>query len=110
MLLLSPVPITAAALALLLLHLLRRLASPLNAIPGPAMAQFTSATLKLNELKANRTRYIHDLHQRYGPVVRIAPGEVSFTSWAALKEIYCSVGSGYDKTEFYDLFKIYGRR
>jgi hypothetical protein len=35
---------------------------------------------------------------------------VSFTSWEALKEIYCSGGSGFDKTEFYDLFQIYGRR
>ncbi|KXH28572.1 cytochrome P450 [Colletotrichum nymphaeae SA-01] len=51
------------------------------------------------------TKYIHTLHQQYGPVVRIAPNEVSFTSYEAVKEIYCSGGSGYDKTEFYDLFK-----
>jgi hypothetical protein len=50
------------------------------------------------------------LHDEYGPVVRIAPNEVSFTSWAALKEIYCSGGSGYDKSDFYNLFRIFGRR
>jgi hypothetical protein len=27
-----------------------------------------------------------------------------------VKEIYCAGGSGYDKTEFYELFKVYGRR
>ncbi len=61
-------------------------------------------------MQANRTRYIHKLHLQYGPVVRIAPNEVAFASAAAVKEIYCSGGGGYDKTEFYDLFKVYGRR
>jgi len=61
-------------------------------------------------LRANRRVYIHGLHLQYGPVVRIAPNEVSFTSPEAVKEVYCSGGSGYDKTEFYDLFKVYGRR
>lgn len=27
-----------------------------------------------------------------------------------MKEIYCSGGSGFDKSGWYDLFKIYGRR
>lgn len=95
---------------LLALHLVRRLTSPLNKLPGPTIARFTSLLLKCKEIQARRTVYIHQLHRQYGPVVRIAPHEVSFTSWEALKEIYCSGGSGYDKTEFYDLFTIYGRR
>lgn len=32
------------------------------------------------------------------PVVRIAPNEVSSTSYEAVKEIYGSLGSGYDKS------------
>ena len=99
------------SLALLAVHALRRsLASPLNKIPGPWHAQFTSLVLKWNEFRANRTRYIHRLHLQYGPAVRIAPDEVAFASAAAVKEIYCSGGSGYDKTDFYDLFRVYGRR
>jgi hypothetical protein len=74
------------------------------------LSAFTSLELRINELKANRTPYVHGLHQRYGPVVRLGPNEVSFSSWAAVKEIYCSGGSGYDKTEFYDAFQIFGRR
>lgn len=108
--LISPLSITAVAVLVLLVNLIRRLSSPLNRVPGPTIARFTSLNLKLNELGANRTPYVHALHQKYGPVVRIGPNEVSFSSWPALKEIYCSVGSGYDKTEFYDLFKIYGKR
>lgn len=91
--------------------------------------------LKWHEFRANRTRYIHRLHLKYGPAVRIAPDEVSFASATAVKEIYCSGGSGFvscalalclfvgyllrptivltsvkDKTDFYDLFRVYGRR
>jgi hypothetical protein len=110
MIILSPPFLGAAALLLLLAHLVRLIYSPLWKLPGPRTTALTGLVLKWQALRANRTLYIHDLHKRYGPVVRIAPGEVSFTSWAALKEIYCSGGSGYDKTEFYDLFKIYGRR
>ncbi|EGR53006.1 uncharacterized protein TRIREDRAFT_54166 [Trichoderma reesei QM6a] len=110
MLLLSPIVLIWAAALLLAVFLIQRLRSPLSKIPGPAVSKYTSLVLKWKEIKALRTVYIHQLHQQYGPVVRIAPNEVSFTSWEALKEIYCSGGSGYDKTEFYDLFKIYGRR
>ncbi|KAG7290626.1 hypothetical protein NEMBOFW57_000629 [Staphylotrichum longicolle] len=107
---LSPLLILLS-LVLLTAHTLRRtLTSPLNKIPGPWHAKFTSLVLKWHEFRTNRTRYIHDLHLKYGPAVRIAPHEVVFASAAAVKEIYCSGGSGYDKTEFYDMFKVYGRR
>jgi hypothetical protein len=91
-------------------YILRCLSSPLNKIPGPPLARYTSLILKWHEFHTDRRKYIHNLHLRYGPVVRIAPNEVAFSSLAAVKEIYCSAGSGYDKTEFYDLFKVYGRR
>ena len=110
MLLLSPLFITATAALLLLVHVTLRITSPLRKVPGPYISNFTSLLLKWHELKANRTLYIHALHQKYGPVVRVAPNEVSFTSPAALKEIYGSGGSGYDKSDFYDLFRVYGRR
>jgi hypothetical protein len=64
----------------------------------------------LQEFMGNRREYIHHLHQQYGPVVRLGPNEVSFTSVEALKEIYSSGGSGYDKTEFYTLFKQFDTR
>ncbi|OHE92771.1 cytochrome P450 [Colletotrichum orchidophilum] len=104
------VSIPGAAFAVLLsVYLIRCFLSSLWKVPGPRISAFTSLPLKWHELQATRTKYIHKLHQQYGPVVRIAPNEVSFTSYEAIKEIYCSGGSGYDKTEFYDLFKVYGR-
>lgn len=110
MLLLSPTVLVPSLLLLVVFSLIRTLRSPLARIPGPWYAHFTSLPLKWAELNARRTLFIHELHQRYGPAVRVAPNEVSFASAPAVKEIYCSGGSGYDKTEFYNLFTVYGRR
>lgn len=86
------------------------LLSPLSKLPGPWYTRFTSLWLKYQEFTANRRESIHRLHQEYGPVVRLAPDEVSFTSLDAIKEIYASGGSGYDKTELYSLFKQFKTR
>lgn len=110
MLLASPLAAAAAVVLLVVIHLVRCLRSPLARLPGPTISKYTSLRLKWNEINATRTVYIHALHRKYGPVVRVAPNEVAFTSWPAIKEIYCSGGSGFDKTEFYDMFRIYGRR
>ncbi|KAM0501463.1 hypothetical protein ACHAP8_004451 [Fusarium lateritium] len=110
MFILSPSLISGVVALLLFAHIIIRLCSATANVPGPFVSNFTSLVLKWHELNANRTVYIHELHKRYGPVVRVAPNEVSFTSIAAIKEIYGSGGSGYDKTEFYNLFQVYGKR
>ncbi|KAE8154562.1 putative cytochrome P450 [Aspergillus avenaceus] len=90
------------------LYLYRRTTSPLTKIPGPWYTKFTGLCLKYHEFTAGRRLFIHQLHKKYGPVVRLSPDEVSFTSLEAIREIYASGGSGYDKTEYYDLFRQYG--
>lgn len=79
--------------------------SPLSAIPGPRYTAVSGLWLMYNEFSGNRRQWLHGLHIRHGPVVRIAPNEVSFANRDAVKEIYISGGSGYDKTSFYSLFK-----
>ncbi|GKT73025.1 cytochrome P450 [Colletotrichum tofieldiae] len=108
--LLNPLFGAAVFAALALLYLTRCLSSPLSKLPGPGLSKFTSIVLRWHEFNGNRTHYIHFLHLKYGPVVRIAPSEVSFTSYEAVKEIYGSLGSGYDKHSFYNLFKVFQRR
>ncbi|KAJ3525891.1 hypothetical protein NM208_g11442 [Fusarium decemcellulare] len=88
--------------------LVKRLRSPLASLPGPKLGLLTSWQLKYHELHGNRTRYVHQMHQKYGNVVRVAPNEVVFSSLEAMKEIYLSKGSGFDKTSFYDLFSQFG--
>jgi hypothetical protein len=79
-------------------------------VPGPWYTNVTSLVLKYHEFSGARRAWIHELHQYYGPVVRLAPNECSFANLEGLREIYQSGGSGYDKTEFYDLFKQFDCR
>ncbi|CAG9949200.1 unnamed protein product [Clonostachys rosea f. rosea IK726] len=102
-----PVLLAAAAL-LCVVALVRKLYSPLARIPGPKLSLFSSIQLRYHELHGRRTAFVHSMHRRYGTAVRLGPNEVSFASASALKEIYMSKGSGYDKTEFYDLFRQFG--
>lgn len=110
MALLNPVTMACIFFIAPLAYVWSCVSSPVRKIPGPRASLYTSWVLKWHEFHANRTRYVHRLHQEFGPVVRIAPNEVSFASAEGVKEIYCSSGSGYDKTEFYNLFTQYGRR
>lgn len=110
MFLLSIPALAIAIAACALFYIWKCISSPLWAAPGPFLSRFTPFMLRWNEFNANRTLYIHSLHLKYGPVVRIAPNEMSFSSYEAVKEIYGSKGSGYDKSTFYDLFTVFGRR
>ncbi|OSX57143.1 hypothetical protein POSPLADRAFT_1186057 [Postia placenta MAD-698-R-SB12] len=85
----------------------RLVLSSLSKVPGPAIAATTRLVLMYYEFTRRRRRWIHALHKKYGPIVRIAPDEISFATWDAAKEIYVSEGSGYDKTLFYKLFDNY---
>jgi hypothetical protein len=51
---------------------------------------------------------MHQLQQKYGPVVRIAPDEISFNSVTALRTIY-GAGNGSERIKFYRIFDVYGR-
>jgi hypothetical protein len=83
--------------------------SPLARIPGPKSFALTKWRLAYEDYKGTRTRTIHSLHKVYGPVVRVGPNEVSFSSTAALRAIY-GAGSGFERTSFYSMFQVYGRK
>ena len=87
----------------------RLILSPLAKIPGPKLAALTQWWIIYHEFNGDRTVTIHTLHQKYGPVVRISPTEVSFTSPEGVREIY-GAGSTFPKSHFYDLFMYYGER
>ncbi|KAK8007929.1 hypothetical protein PG989_001919 [Apiospora arundinis] len=63
-------------------------ASPLRKIPGPSL----NAVSWLPWYKYWFSGYMHRevlrLHERYGPIVRIGPSEISFIDKAAWKDIY----------------------
>ncbi|KAK1997308.1 cytochrome P450 [Colletotrichum falcatum] len=81
---------------------------PLKHIPGPWHTLVTHYVLKFNTIRARRIHYIHSLHQRYGPVVRISPYQVAVADPDAFVAIH-RVGSGFYKSAFYeDLTGPYG--
>ena len=63
-------------------------ATPLRGVPGPWLAKFTRIWLfrAINSRKFERIN-LH-LHQKYGPVVRIAPNEYSIDDPEAANVIY----------------------
>ncbi len=61
---------------------------PLARVPGPYLAAATPIPRVYALLTGNTAHWTAALHERYGEVVRLAPGEVSFISETAWKEIY----------------------
>ena len=55
-------------------------------LPGPWYG--CRAVTTWHEIRGTRTQWIHSLHQKYGPVVRLSSSEVSFNSVDALHPIY----------------------
>lgn len=72
----------------------------LRKIPGPFVSRFTLLPLKLQVLSGRRTKYIHGLHQQYGPYVRIAPSEISTSSIEAHRQIH-RMGTEFIKAPWY---------
>jgi hypothetical protein len=70
------------------------LRSPLRRFPGPLLAKLSPAYLFVIELAGQRAFWVHSQHQHYGPVVRIAPNELSFATVDAAKDIYLGVEVG----------------
>ena len=105
--------ITALAtlsVAYLVYYFLRSLfLCPLARIPGPKSFAVSHLRLAYEDYKGTRTRKLNELHQNYGPVVRVGPNEVVFNSLTALRTIY-GAGSGYERTSFYSMFEAYGRK
>lgn len=63
--------------------------------------------LKIAVLGGRRADYIHELHQKYGPIVRITPNEVAINDPASFKDIH-KIGSGFNKTNWYEYLNTNG--
>jgi hypothetical protein len=81
----------------------KRYASPLRKYPGPVLASFTRLW-KVYSTATGRTHLQHiELHRKYGPIVRIAPNEISIASPEAARNLL-SAGKRFHKTDFYGVF------
>ncbi|OCL15308.1 cytochrome P450 [Glonium stellatum] len=80
---------------------------PLSHIPGPLLARLSPLYLFYITYVGQEARIVHRLHNKYGPVVRIAPNEVSVSDGRALKVVYTD-GGGMRKANCYRNFDIDG--
>lgn len=98
----------------------RKFFSPLRKYPGPLLASgsrawkgesgFLPYDIDIANSQAvistwnGHTETDHiQLHEKYGPVVRIAPNELSFSSPHAARDVLAA-GKGFHKTDFYWVF------
>ncbi|KAK9781184.1 putative Cytochrome P450 [Seiridium cardinale] len=88
---------------LLLRTIYKRYASPLRSLPGPFFASCTRLWKVLSVVRGQTHLEHIALHHKYGPVVRIAPNEVSISSPQAARAVL-SAGKGFHKTDFYGVF------
>ncbi|EFQ36259.1 cytochrome P450 [Colletotrichum graminicola] len=70
-------------------------------VPGPWYTRFSHYVLKLSSLTGRRMYYVHSLHQRYGPVVRISPTEVAVADPEGFVAIH-KIGAGFLKGPWYE--------
>lgn len=89
----DPPALIAGALALtivsaVLYSVLSALFDPLRDIPGPFLSRFTIFWLVKSYKSPSHPEELLALHEKYGPVVRLAPGMYSVNEAAAVKTIY----------------------
>lgn len=61
---------------------------PLANVPGPRLWAMSRLPFSYNLLRGRLPYRIHEIHLKYGPIVRLAPTEVSFITESAFKDIY----------------------
>ncbi|KAJ7049958.1 cytochrome P450 [Mycena amicta] len=81
---------------------------PLRRVPGPPLGRWTPFWLLYHARKGDRYLAVHQAHQKYGPVVRIAPWHVSFASPEAPSRVYAQGSAALDKSPFYRAFYVQG--
>ncbi|KAK4555027.1 hypothetical protein LTR86_007793 [Recurvomyces mirabilis] len=93
----------ALPLVLALRFFYYKLASPLRNYPGPFLASGSRAWKVISTWRGKTETDHIKIHEQYGPIVRIAPNELSFSSPSAAREILAA-GKGFHKTDFYGVF------
>lgn len=80
-----------SAIALFSITLNGLFLAPLARLPGLALSALTRVPLIFT---GRRSAWIYEIYVKYGPVVHVAPDEVSFAMREAAKEFYMSGDSG----------------
>ncbi|EXJ59754.1 hypothetical protein A1O7_03901 [Cladophialophora yegresii CBS 114405] len=110
------IPAAVVCICVFSLIIYQRWLSPLAKIDGPFWASLSPVWKLLSFSNGNFHETMLALHERYGPIVRIAPNEVIIADKSAIREIYSTIqGRDLIKTTYYDAFTafrptIFGQR
>ncbi|KAK7998354.1 hypothetical protein PG989_006394 [Apiospora arundinis] len=61
---------------------------PLSKFPGPKFASISRLPFAVSAVRGQTYKWLDELHARYGPIVRIAPGELTIITPGAWQDIY----------------------
>ncbi|KAG6888517.1 hypothetical protein C0995_007760 [Termitomyces sp. Mi166 len=90
---------SSALLAILIRAIYNLFLSPLSAIPGPWYAAVSDFWITTHALRLQQCKIIHELFEKYGPVVRIGPKKVVFRDLSTMRTVY-SIHK-FDKSPYY---------
>ncbi|XXG95002.1 hypothetical protein Hte_001262 [Hypoxylon texense] len=80
---------------------------PLRSFPGPLLWRITPIPRSIKLAQGKLPFYVLNLHDKYGPIVRIAPNELAFSDPQAWKDIYGHRHNGAPELPKYDgLYRI----
>ncbi|KAI9879413.1 MAG: hypothetical protein M1830_008544 [Pleopsidium flavum] len=83
--------------------------APLSHVPGPSWCKISWYYLAYFDVRLERNSKIAEWHQKYGPIICIRQGAMSFSDPLLMREIYGTTGK-YSKSDFFDHFIAYGAR
>ncbi|KAI1877584.1 hypothetical protein JX265_003592 [Neoarthrinium moseri] len=75
--------------------------SPIANLPGPWYTVLTDAILRYSAVTGTKVIYVDNLHNKYGPIVRIGRKEISLRDPSVTRKVY-SVKGEFPKADFYD--------
>lgn len=82
------------------------LVSPLSKIPNAHWSSpFSALWILWTRYKIQENRTLHAAHLKHGPVIRLAPNEISIDDVAGLRTVYAG---GFEKGQWYSIFDNYG--
>ncbi|KAK4184431.1 cytochrome P450 [Podospora australis] len=73
---------------------------PLRRVPGPKLAAISNIWQAKYVRDGKVRQLVRDVHEKYGPVVRVGPDEVWVSSPEGFKAIY-GASNGFEKSDFY---------
>ncbi|KAI1747030.1 cytochrome P450 [Xylaria castorea] len=90
----------ALGLFTILLLFISNLRDPLSNVPGPWYTRWTGLVANYYWVVGGKPTYVHNLHLKYGPIVRVAPREVYVIDLEAVQTVF-KIKNEFPKSQWY---------